>query len=92
MRYNIIGITGGSGSGKTYLGMKLFHQIDDSFLIQTDSYYRDDILIKLLSIFFNDIYDRLISIKKKEILKQVDSLINKNKFITQYKYDFTNKK
>ena len=43
MRYNIIGITGGSGSGKTYLSNFLQKKYgkDNINIIQMDSYYND---------------------------------------------------
>ena len=43
MRYNIIGITGGSGSGKTYLSNFLQKKFgkDNINIIQMDSYYND---------------------------------------------------
>ena len=40
---------------------KLFN---DTIVIKTDSYYKDNIFIKFLSIFQYDIYDRPISLKK----------------------------
>ena len=58
-------ITGPSGSGKTNLSNKLSKLFDNSIIIKTDSYYRDNILIRFLAIFLFDIYDRPISIKKK---------------------------
>ena len=88
----IIVITGPSGSGKTYLSNKLAKLFDNSILIKTDSYYRDNILIKFLSIFLCDIYDRPLSINKKEIKKTLRSIYNKDKLITSYKYDFKRKK
>ena len=60
-------ITGPSGSGKTFLSNKLLKLFDNSIVIKTDSYYRDNILIKFLSIFLCDIYDRPLSINKKAI-------------------------
>ena len=81
-------ITGPSGSGKTYLSNKLLKLFDNSIVIKTDSYYRDNILIKFLSIFLCDIYDRPLSINKKEINKTLKAIYNKNKIITYYKYDF----
>ena len=85
-------ITGASGSGKSYLSNKLSKLFDDSIVITTDSYYRDNILIKFLSIFLCDIYDRPLSINKKEIKKTLRSIYNKDKLITSYKYDFKIKK
>ena len=81
-------ITGPSGSGKTYLSNKLLNLFDNSIVIKTDSYYRDNILIKFLSIFLCDIYDRPLSINKKEINNTLKAIYNKNKIITYYKYDF----
>ena len=42
-------ITGPSGSGKSYLSNKLSKLFNNSIVIETDSYYRDNILIKYLS-------------------------------------------
>ncbi len=84
-------ITGPSGSGKTYLSNKLSKLFDNSIVIRTDSYYRDDILIRFLSIFLYDIHDRLFSIKKKELMKTLKSINNKDKSIKFYKYDFKSK-
>ena len=81
-------ITGPSGSGKTYLSNKLLKLFDNSIVIKTDSYYRDNILIKFLSIFLCDIYDRPLSINKNELKNTLSAIHNKNKIITYYKYDF----
>ena len=88
----LIVLTGPSGSGKTILGEKFANSLDSSLLIKTDSYYRDDLLIKLLSIFFYDVYDRIISIKYKKLIQTINSLINKEKHTIFYNYDFINKK
>ena len=85
-------ITGPSGSGKTYLSKKLNKLLNNSILIKTDSYYRDNIFIRFLSIFLCDIYDRPLSINKKEIKNTLISLYNKDKLIKFYKYDFKRKK
>ena len=84
-------ITGPSGSGKTYLSNKLSKVFDNSIVIKTDSYYRDNILIRFLSIFLNDIYDRPISIMKNEIKNTLRSINKKDRFIPIYKYDFKRK-
>tara|TARA_B100000965_G_scaffold232027_1_gene194292 strand:- start:88 stop:696 length:609 start_codon:yes stop_codon:yes gene_type:complete len=88
----LIVITGPSGSGKSVLGEKLANSLDSSILIRTDSYYRDDFIIKLLSVFLYDVYDRLISIKEKKILLTINSLIKKEKITIFYNYDFKSKK
>ena len=84
-------ITGPSGSGKTYLSNKLSKLFKNSIIIKTDSYYRDNLYIKLLSIFIYDIYDRFISIKDKCLIKTINSIYNKDDYLTFYNYDFRNK-
>ena len=85
-------ITGPSGSGKTFLANKLSNDIDNAIIINTDSYYRDNLFIKFLSIFIHEIYDRLISIKTNEINKSIESIYRMEEFITLYNYDFRSKK
>ena len=87
----IIVISGPSGSGKTFLSNKLSKLLNNSIVIKTDSYYRDNILIRFLSIFLYDIYDRLLSIKKNELIKTLISINNKDRLISFYKYDFKRK-
>tara|TARA_B100000965_G_scaffold326825_1_gene289459 strand:+ start:3298 stop:3903 length:606 start_codon:yes stop_codon:yes gene_type:complete len=84
-------ITGPSGSGKTILSNKLAKSLKDSVIVKTDSYYRDNLIIKLISIFINDVYDRFLSFKSKEIMKTIDSLFKNEKSINFYTYDFTKK-
>ena len=84
-------ITGPSGSGKSYLSKKISKLFNNTIVIKTDSYYKDNIFIKFLSIFQYDIYDRPISFKKSEIKKTLRSLHNKDRLISFYKYDFKRK-
>ncbi len=84
-------ITGASGSGKTYLSNKLSKLFENSILLTTDSYYRDNFFIRFLSIFQYDIYDRPFSIKKNEIMNTLRSIHNKDRLISFYKYDFKSK-
>ena len=85
-------ITGPSGSGKTYLANKLGMDLQHTIIIGTDSFYRDNFLVKFISIFIYEIYDRLISIKRTEIKKLIVSIYNKENNITFKKYDFKRKK
>ena len=85
-------ITGPSGSGKSILANKLYKDLENSIILKTDSYYRDNLLIKFLSIFMNDIYDRIISIKDKEIKKAIKSIHNNEEKIILYNYEFKNRK
>jgi len=84
-------ITGPSGSGKSYLSKKISKSFNNSIVIKTDSYYKDNIFIKFLSIFQYDIYDRPISFMKNEIKKTIRSIHNKERLISFYKYDFKRK-
>ena len=84
----IIVITGPSGSGKTILSKKIARLIENAIIINTDSYYKDNLFIKLTSKFIYDIYDRLISIKYSELIKTINSLKNKEKIIYFFNYDF----
>ena len=77
-------ITGPSGSGKSYLSSRLSKLFCDSIVIKTDSYYRDNLLIRFLSIILYDIYDRPLSIKKNKIKKILRSIDNKDKIILFY--------
>ena len=81
-------ITGPSGSGKSYLSDKISKLFNNTIVIKTDSYYKDNIFIKFLSKFQYDIYDRPISFKKSEINKTLRSLHNKDRLISFYNYDF----
>tara|TARA_B100000214_G_scaffold347848_1_gene299482 strand:+ start:632 stop:1243 length:612 start_codon:yes stop_codon:yes gene_type:complete len=84
-------ITGPSASGKTQLAHKLLELFNDSIILKTDSYYRDNFLIRFLSIFKVDIYDKTISLKKNEIKKTLNSLYNKEEFVLFSHYDFKRK-
>ena len=87
----IIVITGPSGSGKSFLSKKLSKSFTNSIIIKTDSYYRDNLLIRFLSIFLFDIYDRPISIKKTKIKETLRSIKNRDNIISLYNYDFKRK-
>ncbi len=84
-------ITGPSGSGKSYLSNKLSKLFYNSIVIKTDSYYRNNILIRFLSKIFYDIYDRPMSINKNAIKNTLKSIDRKDRLIPFYKYDFKSK-
>ena len=84
-------ITGPSGSGKTYLSNKLSKLFDNSILIKTDSYYRDNIFIRFLSNFLFDIYDRPLSIRKNELIKTIEAIYMRSSEIKCFQYDFIKK-
>ena len=84
-------ITGTSGSGKSFLTNTLSKLFNNSIVIRTDSYYKDNLFIRFISIFLYDIYDRLFSIRKNKIMKTIKSIYNKDSIISFYKYDFKRK-
>tara|TARA_Y100001968_G_scaffold110624_1_gene100119 strand:+ start:299 stop:913 length:615 start_codon:yes stop_codon:yes gene_type:complete len=84
-------ITGPSGSGKSFLSNKLSKLFDNSILLKTDSYYRDNILIRFLSTFIFDIYDRPLSIKKNELEKTIEAIYMRRNQIKCFQYDFIKK-
>ena len=84
-------ITGPSGSGKSYLTNKISKLFNNTIVIKTDSYYKDNLFIRFLSRFQYDFYDRPMSCKKNEINKTLRSLQNKDGLISFYKYDFKRK-
>ena len=85
-------ISGPSASGKSLLTNKLLDIFEDSIVLKTDSYYRDNIFIRFLSLFMFDIYDRPLSINKNELNKTLNSIYNKESFITFFYYDFKKKR
>ena len=84
-------ITGPSGSGKSVLTNNLSKLFENTIKLKTDSYYRDNKIIKILSIYKFDIYDRTISIKRKEIQNNIIAIYNEAKEINSYNYDFKTK-
>tara|TARA_Y100001968_G_C19277925_1_gene677714 strand:- start:73 stop:696 length:624 start_codon:yes stop_codon:yes gene_type:complete len=85
-------ITGPSGSGKTFLTNKLVKLFKNSIVIKTDSYYRDNFLIKFLSFFIDDIYDRIISIKYYELINTINAIESESNQLELYYYEFKSKR
>ena len=72
----LIIISGPSGSGKTYLSNKLISLFSNSILLNTDSYYKDSIIVKDLSLYYHDIYDRIYSIKFKQLSNTIHNILS----------------
>ncbi len=89
---NLIIISGPSGSGKTFLAKRICKEFNHINIINTDSYYRDNFMIKILSLYFKDIYDRIISIKRNELIDTLTSLLNNEELINSYYYNFKTRK
>ena len=85
----IIGIAGGSGSGKTFLTKKIFRSFKTKcVIIHQDSYYKDLSHLEMKKRISNN-FDHPNSIDIKLLIKDVKTLIN-GESILQPLYDFSN--
>ena len=85
----IIGIAGGSGSGKTFLTKKIFRSFKTKcVVIHQDSYYKDLSHLGMKERISNN-FDHPNSIDIKLLIKDVKTLIN-GESILQPLYDFSN--
>ena len=85
----IIGIAGGSGSGKTFLTKKIFRSLKTKcVVIHQDSYYKDLSHLEMKERISNN-FDHPNSIDIKLLMKDVKTLIN-GESILQPLYDFSN--
>ena len=85
----IIGIAGGSGSGKTFLTRKILRSFKTKcVVIHQDSYYKDLSHLGMKERISNN-YDHPNSIDIKLLIKDVKTLIN-GESILQPLYDFSN--
>ena len=85
----IIGIAGGSGSGKTFLTKKIFRSFKTKcVVIHQDSYYKDLSHLEMKERISNN-FDHPNSIDIKLLIKDVKTLIN-GESILQPLYDFSN--
>tara|TARA_Y100000589_G_scaffold50569_1_gene42176 strand:- start:902 stop:1507 length:606 start_codon:yes stop_codon:yes gene_type:complete len=89
---NIIIITGPSGSGKTTLGKKLMIELESSYMISTDDFYKTGKLSNLLSRFIKSYFDRNISHNSKLLRKTINKIIKNKEINYSYKYDFIKKR
>ena len=88
----IIIITGPSGTGKTSLAKKLLENLDNSYIISTDDFYKTGILSNFLSNLFNSYFDRKISHNSKLLKKTITKIIKNKEINYSYKYDFIKKR
>ena len=87
----IIFITGPSGSGKTSLSNKLMYELENSYIISTDDFYKTGKLSNFLSKFVKSYYDKKISLNSKLLRKTIKQIIKNKEINYSYKYDFINK-
>ena len=84
-------ITGPSGSGKTTLSELILKQFKNGIILNTDNYYRTDILSKLLSKILPSYFDRKISFNFKQIKKDLEFILKNGYSNFSYEYNFQNK-
>lgn len=85
----LILVSGPSGSGKTTLSKRLANSVPKNVkvvIISQDDFYNEKKLIPKLNGIFN--YDHPDAFNWKLIRKTLDRLINTDKEVTIYKYDF----
>ena len=88
MKNLLIGISGGSGSGKTFLANKILKKyLNQSVIIEQDAYYKDLSNLKLNKRKLNN-YDHPKSIEIKLLEKHIKTLLN-GKPINKPVYDFS---
>tara|TARA_Y100000589_G_scaffold63907_1_gene55379 strand:+ start:1005 stop:1598 length:594 start_codon:yes stop_codon:yes gene_type:complete len=87
----IIFITGPSGSGKTTVSKYISKNLNNSYVLSTDNYYKTGIISKVFSIFIRSYFDLIVSHKKHLIKKDIDYILKNNSVYHYYKYDFINK-
>ena len=87
----IIIISGPSGSGKTTLSKKLSSNLENSFVISTDDYYKTGLKSKILSFIVDSYFDRVISLNTTLLNQDISMIIKENRSYHTYKYNFKNK-
>ncbi|MBK17031.1 MAG: uridine kinase [Prochlorococcus sp. SP3034] len=88
----LIIITGPTGSGKSTLSNILLENLDHSFILSTDNFYKTGFISNVSANLIEGYYDKVISQNKKLIKEEIISII-KNKSISHfYRYDFKKKK
>ena len=87
----IIFITGPSGSGKTTVSKYISKNLNNSYVLSTDNYYKTGFISKAFSIFIKSYYDLILSHKKNLIKKDIDYILKNKSVYHFYKYDFKNK-
>ena len=88
----LIFISGPSGSGKTTLSNQIIVKIKNGFILNTDNYYKTDIISKLLSKILVGYFDREISFNHKLFKEDFNLIYNKGISIHERSYDFKKKK
>ena len=88
----IIIISGPSGSGKTSLAKKLMTELNNSYIISTDNFYKTGYVSNLLSYFINSYFDREVSHNQKLLKKTLNKILKNKEINYSYKYDFLKKR
>ena len=87
----IIFITGPSGSGKTTISKYISKNLNNSYVLSTDNYYKTGLISKILSFIIKSYFDRIISNRSNLIKKDINYILKNKSINYYYKYDFINK-
>ena len=87
----LIVISGPSGSGKTTLSEKILKEVKNGIILNTDNYYRTDIVSQILSRTLTSYFDRKISFNLGLFKKDLEFIIKNGFSDFYYKYNFKTK-
>ena len=87
----IIFISGPTGSGKTTLSKRIAKEIENSFILSTDNYYKTGKISKLISSLVNGYFDRTISFNIDLFQKEFQFICKNKEIRQQCLYDFKKK-
>jgi len=87
----VIIISGPSGSGKTTLSKIILKKIKDGIILNTDNYYRNGIISKILSKILTSYFDRKISFNFELFSRDLEFILKNGFSRFSYKYNFKNK-
>jgi len=87
----LIFISGPSGSGKTTLSNQIKAKIKNSFILNTDNYYKTGLLSKLLSNLVDGYFDKSISFNNKLFTKDFNFILKNGMSSKERSYNFEKK-
>ena len=88
----VIMISGPTGSGKTTISNKISKEFSNSFILNTDNYYKTGLKSKIFSILVKCYFDKLISFNYKLFKEDFEFILKKGASKHSYSYDFNKKK
>ena len=87
----LIFITGPSGSGKTTISKYLSQNLNNSYILSTDNYYKTGFISKISSKIVKSYFDKILSHEQGLIKNDIEYILKNNSINHYYKYDFIKK-